>query len=412
MPTYNRKCVVIRLIEIDSDFDTLKLHAGGILIVIPPSLVLDPDRVKILDEWEQSLMSELIKIPIYLVQESLEVLSVIDDLQSNQNTSSQTDISSNVYQFSIPTAPVALKDPEIVLIESKFQVSDEIPTVIISSYYDAYGIAPSLSYGADSNAGGVIAGIQLTKLLSKLFTDSRRKAKVNLISLLSGGGKLNYWGTKKWLDHLDNKLEHNALLSNVQLVVSLDSLTSSDGPIYVHSSSVPKPDSLAATFVSTLENYTSTEVIVKKINLAEETFAWEHERFASRRLPSLTLSSLNNHRVPSRSSIFDSCDKLNLDTLSKRITAIFNSLQVVIYGKLEVKNDISVSSLQTLLDKLCSTPRSQQLLSSTSSQLVSDLESISRKFSRNVVVHRFKTNKKEPEFTFYEPSRMTLTVYT
>lgn len=408
-----RKCVVIRLSEINSDFDAVKLHAGGILIVIPPSLVLNPERAAVLDEWEQSLMSENIKIPIYFVHECQAVLQVIDDLETNQSKSIgfSSDIASDVLQFSITTAPVVVKEPEVTVIESKFQVSDDLPTVIITSYYDAYGMAPGLAYGADSNAGGVIASIQLMKLFSKLFTESKKKPKMNVVIILSGAGKLNYWGTKKWLDQLDQKLEHNAFLSNVALVLSLESLSSSNGPLYIHSSSTPKPSSVATTFISALENATSAEVVIKKINLAEETLAWEHERFATRRLPSFTLSSLSNHRISSRSSIFDTCDQFNLDILSRRITDISNAMQVVLNGKIEVTSDYTVSSLQTLLDKLCSLPRSQQRLSSTSSQIVNDLESISRKFSRSVTVHRFKVSKKDPEFAFYEPSQMKLTIF-
>lgn len=413
LTSYFRKCVVIRLNEIDSDFDTLKVHAGGILIVIPPSLVLDSERAAALDEWEKSLMSESIKIPIYFVHESQAILQVLDDIKTNQSKQSGiiNDIVSDVFQFSISTAPVAVKDPEVAVIESKYQVSDELPTVIITSYYDAYGIAPALAYGADSNAGGVIASIQLMKILSKLFADSRKNLKVNVVSILSGGGKLNYWGTKKWLDQLDQKLEHNAFLSNVAVVLSLDSLAASDGPLYIHSSSSPKADSIATAFISALGNATSTELVIKKINLAEESLAWEHERFATRRLPSLTLSSLYNPRTSSRSSIFDTCDKFNLDTLNKRILAISNALQVVINGKIGMKSDFSVSSLQTLLDKLCSSSRSQQLLSSTSPQIVKDIESIVRKFSRLVTVHRFKTSKKDAEFTFYEPSQVKLSIF-
>jgi len=49
----------------------------------------------------------------------------------------------------------------------------------------------------------------------------------------------------------------------------------------------------------------SVEMIHKKINLADDYLAWEHERFSIRRLPAFTVSHFNSHKAVQRNTILD-----------------------------------------------------------------------------------------------------------
>ena len=43
----------------------------------------------------------------------------------------------------------------------------------------------------------------------------------------------------------------------------------------------------------------------KKINLADDVLAWEHEKYSIRRMPAFTLSHLDSHKSPERATILD-----------------------------------------------------------------------------------------------------------
>ena len=69
-------------------------------------------------------------------------------------------------------------------------------------------------------------------------------------------------------------------------------------------------------------------LVHKKINLAEERLAWEHERFSIRKVPAFTLSTANSFQSKA-ATIMDT--SINADLLATNIRLISEALACVLY---------------------------------------------------------------------------------
>ena len=230
-------------------------------------------------------------------------------------------VSTSGYQLVVSAGvPQPLKDQSLVSMSGQLTGTDSetaaAPTIAVVAHYDAGGAAPSLAFGGDSNASGVSLLLELSRLFSMSYSSTRSHPNHNLVFLLSAGGKLNYAGTKRWLEeHLDMDTTSD-VLANVDFVLCLDSLGKS--PLRLHVSKPPKEGSAGDKFYKhlvqvseALSDKADVDLVHKKINLADEKLAWEHERFSIRRLPAFTLSSMTGPGNGERNTLLDTGDSVD-----------------------------------------------------------------------------------------------------
>ena len=113
------------------------------------------------------------------------------------------------------------------------------------------------------------------------------------------------------LTHSPHPTDSSLLQDNVAFVLCLDTV-GRGSHLRLHVSKPPREGTLQHAFLRELETVAahqfpdvSFSMVHKKINLADDVLAWEHERFAIRRLPAFTMSHLESHRSGPRSSIMD-----------------------------------------------------------------------------------------------------------
>lgn len=57
-----------------------------------------------------------------------------------------------------------------------------------------------MSSGAESNGSGVSMLLEIARIFSALYSVGKSRPHYNMVFVLTGAGKLNYHGSKKWLE--------------------------------------------------------------------------------------------------------------------------------------------------------------------------------------------------------------------
>ncbi|XP_030289557.1 BOS complex subunit ncln isoform X2 [Sparus aurata] len=452
----SRRCVIMRLADFSYEEyqKALRQSAGAVVIILPKNMSAVPqDIVQQFMELEPEMLATETIVPVYFAMEDDELLSIYT--QTLTSSSSQGSLSAAEVLLHTATAngfqmvtsgaqSKAISDWAITSLEGRLAGvgGEDLPTIVVVAHYDSFGVAPWLSYGADSNGSGVSMLLELARLFSKLYTYKRTHAGYNLLFFVSGGGKFNYQGTKRWLednlDHTDSSL----LQDNVAFVLCLDTLGNGDS-LHLHVSKPPKEGSPQYSLLKELEMVVASQypevkfsMVHKKINLADDMLAWEHERFGIRRLPAFTLSHLPSHRLAQRSSIMDvrsvspssrhgageppAGPHVDVKKLGRNTKVVAEALARVIYnltekgapGDLQIFTEqmVQEDQLSAVVDWLTAQPRAAQLVDKDSS-VVSTLEYHLGHYLKDVKRHYVKADKRDPEFVFYDQLKQTMNAY-
>ncbi|XP_047347718.1 nicalin isoform X2 [Vespa velutina] len=432
----SRHCVITKALDLTpSMFQSIKIKAGALVIILPEKLnELTLDEKEHIMNLEKAMLSDTeTPIAVYFATWHPDLQRILDDITDGSMTDEKShsaaeaifnSISASGYQVVVASGqPMVRNDAKVAILHGKLTgtgAEEKLPTIAIVTHYDSASVAPELSFGADSNASGVAMLLELARLFSALFSAGRSRPHYNLVFIATGAGKLNYQGSKKWLEDQLDGLE-GSVIQDAAYVICLDTVSATNN-LYVHVSKPPKENSSGGMFYKELKsvadslNTVRVEGVHKKINLAEETLAWEHERFSIRRLPAATLSTLKSHEDPARNTILDIMKEGQVDRLYKHTQVIAEALARHIYNLssnhiFAESLEVSKESLSLWFTYLASQPRAAPLLVDKNNILIATLKESMSRYLGDVKITLHGPDKQDPEFIFYDVTKAVLNVY-
>ncbi|XP_077385975.1 BOS complex subunit ncln-like isoform X5 [Festucalex cinctus] len=194
-PVLTRRCVIMRVVDFTTKTysEAQRQHAAAILILLPKNMssILPEAMQSFMMSESQALMKESL-MPVYVAPENEQLLYMYEEVKkaASARTSSvfirvlRSMVTATAFQILVTNnAPIkAITDTTLVTLEGVLPgAGDDLPTIVITAHYDSYGLAPWLSYGADSNGSGVIILLELARLFQKLYSSpSTRPRSVTL----------------------------------------------------------------------------------------------------------------------------------------------------------------------------------------------------------------------------------------
>uniref|UniRef100_H3C2U5 Nicalin n=1 Tax=Tetraodon nigroviridis TaxID=99883 RepID=H3C2U5_TETNG len=444
-PLLTRRCVIMKAQDFTTDkyLRAQKQHAAAVLILLPQNISSVPlDTIKNFMLSEREALLEETLMPVYVVPEDEQLLCMYEEVKqaAAMHASSifirvlRSMVTATAFQILVSNnAPIkAITDNAVVTLEGVLPgIGEDVPTIVITAHYDSFGLVPWLSYGADSNGSGVTILLELARLFHKLYSSTHTRPPFHLMFSLTGGGKYNFLGTKRWIEENLDHAESSLLQDNVAFVLCLDTLANSD-ELYMHVSRPPKPGTPIHTFIQLLRRVISSRfpwvkvgLIHKKINLVDSSVSWEHERYSLRKIPGFTLSRLEDPRSEHRVSILDTLSQVDLRKLKRNGIVVAEALARYMYNLSDKKGspkDLQVfkgqmefhdSRMSSLMSVLTSVPRATQLLDKEPNHilLVDSLEHEFKHYLQQVYRHTFQQDKRDPDITFFDQMNQPVVMY-
>ncbi|TWW61710.1 nicalin-1-like isoform X1 [Takifugu flavidus] len=443
-PSLTRRCVIMKVPDFTTEkyLQAQKQHAAAVLILLPRNISSVPfDTIKNFMRSERDALLKETLMPVYVVPEDEQMLYMYEEVKqaAAMHASSifirvlRSMVTATAFQILVSNnAPIkAVTDNAVVTLEGVLPgIGEDAPTIVLTAHYDSFGLVPWLSYGADSNGSGVTILLELARLFQKLYSSPHTRPPFHLMFSLTGGGKYNFLGTKRWIEENLDHAESSLLQDNVAFVLCLDTLANSD-ELYMHVSRPPKPDTPMQAFIHLLEEVVSSRfpwvkvgLIHKKINLVDSSVAWEHERYSLRKIPGFTLSRLEDPRSELRGSILDTLSQVDLRKLKRNGMIVAEALARYMYNLSDKGSpkDVQVfkgqmefhdGRLSSLMSVLTSVPRASQLLDREPSHvlLVNSLEHEFKRYLQQVCRHTFQQDKRDPDITFFDQMNQPIVMY-
>ena len=425
---------ITKLSEIEA---IVKSNANAILFIIPngPYTTIFEQLV---NEIQLYLSQQEIFLPVYFTYETDELKEIYEKLKNEyeynlkKGNSKNEDVKKSLLDYlhikeSYLHFSLRIKEPKLhkTLNLENFYGFLEVPShngapnpiIAIVTHYDSLGVISDLPQGVNSNGSGIIALLELIRIISKIYENYESVIKYDILFALTSAGNINFQGTETFLNNLEPSISEN-----LQYVLCLDSIASLNETenLFLHLSRFPReyemtPNKLYALFNSTAKNMDiKLNYVKKKVFLTENYVPWEHEQFSKRKIISATLSTLNSppENIFNR-NLFTDID-MNLKTLEKNIKFVAESILEFLFDYDNnnftiLKDDdtlIDVKNLQTMNNYLKKTSRFP-LSIERGSKINNDLYNFFNSYLQRVKRESFEIN----EIKFYENNSGDIKIY-